>query len=55
MLLICSVSTATNNLYVITVGQKLQRGTLYDTRRDVQLKHFIALNVPTFRKVVRLT
>ena len=33
-------------LHVINVGHKLQRRTLYDTRRDVLLEHFIALNVP---------
>ena len=46
MLLICLVSTATKKLHVITVRHQLQKGTLYDTKRDVQLEHCIVANIP---------
>ena len=36
------------------MGHRLQRRTLCDTKRDFQLEHFIALNVPTFQQPRRL-
>ena len=40
---------------MIDVGHKLQRRTLYDTRRDVQLEHIFALKVRPFQRTIRLT
>ena len=42
-----------NEKITCDVGHKLQRRTWYDTR-DVQLEHFIELNVPTFQQHRRL-
>ena len=51
----CLLYTAAKKLHVISVGHKLQRRTLCDTRRDVHLGHLIALKVPTFQQPLRLT
>ena len=51
----CLLWTATKKLHVINVGHKLQRTILYDTRQDVLLEQFTALNVPTFQHPRRLT
>ena len=51
----CLFWTATKRLYVINLGHKLQRRTLYDTRQDVHSELFIALNVPTFQQPHRMT
>ena len=34
--------------------RKLQKAILFDTKRDVQLKHFIVLKVPKFQQVRKL-
>ena len=38
-------------LFVKTVGNKLQRGTLYDTRQDVLLDPLHAFLLPTFQQI----